>query len=72
MITALFLIIAFFRRKRFLTEDTCWADRILYYFLNVPLTPIFGPMLFTWIMNARNGGSSDCVAPPPDFGGHFM
>ena len=39
MITALFLIIAFFRRKRFLTESTCWADRILYYFLNVPLPP---------------------------------
>lgn len=72
MITALFLIIAFSRRKRFIRRDTFWADKVLYYFLNVPLTPVFGPILFTWIMNARDGGSSDSVAPPPDFNGLFM
>lgn len=58
MITALFLIIAFFRRKQFLPEEASRTDKMLYYFLNVPLTPIFGPILFDWIIKAKDSGKS--------------
>lgn len=67
MVTVLFLIIAFFRRKRFLPEDASRANKVLYYILNVPLTPVFGPILFEWLMKSKvNHKSSDDsgVLPP--------
>lgn len=71
MITTLFLIIAYFRRKRFLSENTFWADKVSYYILNVALTPIFGPKVYTWLNkeasendNAQQSGG--CVMPPPN------
>uniref|UniRef100_A0AB33JLC8 Uncharacterized protein n=1 Tax=Prevotella sp. GTC17262 TaxID=3236797 RepID=A0AB33JLC8_9BACT len=70
MITTLFLIIAFFRRRRFLSKDTPTGAKVIYYFLNVALTPIFGPWLFkmlneaTWVTTPRKGAEEACI--PPD------
>ena len=62
MITALSLIIAFFRRERFIRRDTFWADKVSYYVLNIALTPIFGPKVFCWLKreadNRDDGKSS--------------
>ncbi len=51
MIT-LFLIIAFCIRKRFVRENACWSDKLLYYGFSVVLTPLFGPRLYKSIIEA--------------------
>jgi hypothetical protein len=44
MIT-LFLIIAFFIRKKFLPENASREEKVMYYLFSVVLTPLFGPIL---------------------------
>ncbi len=44
MIT-LFLIIAFFIRKKFLPENASREEKVMYYLFSVALTPLFGPFL---------------------------
>lgn len=52
MIT-LFLIIAFCIRKRFVKEDACWSDKLLYYGLSVVFTPLIGPWVYEMICNSK-------------------
>lgn len=63
MLTTLFLIIAFFRRRRFLSREMPTGAKVIYYILNVALTPVFGPWLFKmlneskWVdRHDKNGG----------------
>lgn len=71
MITTLFLIIAYFRRKRFLSENAFWADKMLYYILSVALTPYFGPKCYIWLNEESRKGDNHnhnggCAMPPPN------
>ncbi len=52
MIT-LFLIIAFCIRKRFVRENACWSDKLLYYGFSVALTPIIGPWAYEMVCNSK-------------------
>lgn len=71
MVTTLFLIIAYLRRKQFLAPGTPTSNKALYYILNVPLTPIFGPILYTWITKSKNTNTpTDSIAPPTTFTPH--
>ena len=52
MIT-LFLIIAFCIRKRFVREDACWSDKLLYYGFSVVFTPLIGPWAYEMVCNSK-------------------
>lgn len=53
MITTLFLIIAFCIRKRFVRENACWSDKLLYYVFSVVFTPLLGPWLYKMIFDSK-------------------
>ena len=44
--TTLFILIAYFIRKRFISEDASFLEKVLYYTSSVVMTPIFGPWVF--------------------------
>lgn len=70
MIATLFLIIAYLRRKQFLSNITSTRGKAAYYVLNVAFTPIFGPFFFRllyeskWVNNPKEEGENACL--PPD------
>ncbi len=49
----LFLFIAFCIRKRFIREDACWSDKLLYYGFSVALTPLIGPWTFKMLYDSK-------------------
>ena len=59
MVTLTFLIIAYAIRKRFLAEDAGGWEKLIYYSVCVVTTPLFGPMVYKWLVSPNPGNDND-------------
>lgn len=53
MLTLIFLTIAYFMRHRYFHENTDRRDKVIYYGMCVVLSPLFGPLLWKSLVDAK-------------------